>query len=86
MDDKIHVKEALEVFGKVTARGTKTEDGHVLNGLTAKSDFDGYTIILCNDYVTLTVFFHIKFTFEYTSVKERDSFLEKMLAIKKASI
>lgn len=85
MDDKIHVKEALEVFGKITTRGTKIEDGHVLNGITAKSDFDGYTIVLCNDYVTLTVFFHNKFTFEYTSVKEREVFLEKMAAIKKAS-
>ena len=85
MDDKIHVKEVLEVFGKITAKGKKTEDGHVLNGITAKSDFDGYTIILCNDYVTLTVFFHNKFTFEYSSSKERDVFLERMTVIKKAS-
>lgn len=85
MDEKIKVKEALEVFGKIVARGTKIDDGHVFNGITAKSDFDGYTVILCNDYVTLTVFFHNKFTFEYSSPKERDSFLEKMATIKKAS-
>jgi len=85
VDDKIHVKEALAVFGKITSLGTKTADGYVFNGLTAKSDFDGYTIVLCNDYVSLTVFFHNKFTFEYTSQIERDRFLEKMAAIKKAS-
>lgn len=85
MDDKIRVKEALEVFGKITTKGTKTDDGFVLNGIQAKSDIDGYTIILCNDYVNLTVFFHNKFTFEYSSAKERDLFLERMRAIKKAS-
>lgn len=88
IDDKIHVKEVLEVlevFGKITSRGTKTDDGVIFNGITAKSDFDGYTITLCNDYVSLTVFFHNKFTFEYSSAKERDLFLDKMTAIKKAS-
>lgn len=83
MDDKIQVKEALAVFGKITSRGTKIEDGHVLNGIKATSDFDGYTIVLSNDYVKLTIFFHNRFTFDYSSAKERDSFMEKMHTIKK---
>ena len=85
MDDKIRVKDALAVFGKITAKGSKTTEGYIFNGITAKSDYDGYTIVLCNQYVTLTVFFHNKFTFDYTSAKERDRFLDKYSAIKKAS-
>ena len=86
MDDKIHVKVALEVFGKIAARGKKIEDGHILNGIKATSDFDGYTIVLSNDYAKLTIFFHNKFTFEYSSNKERDNFLEKISLIKKQAI
>ena len=77
-DDRVSVKKALRVFQKVCDAGEKTGDEYQYNGLKASSDFDGYTVTLRNDYVSLDIFFHNKFNFEYTNQKERDLFLEKI--------
>ncbi len=47
-------------------------------GLTASQDFDGYTIILKDDYVSVTVFFHNKFSLDYTRSAALQGFLEKL--------
>ncbi|MFT6791525.1 MAG: hypothetical protein ACJA04_000727 [Cellvibrionaceae bacterium] len=84
MSEKIEVRKALGVIDYIFSEGEKDGDAYVLNGLRAKSDFDGYTVTLMNDYVTLNIYFHNKFRFEYSSKKERDQFLEKMDLLYKA--
>jgi hypothetical protein len=50
----------------------------MLNGLCASQGFDGYTASIYNDYVRLDIHFHNRFTFEFSSKKERRAFLEKI--------
>jgi hypothetical protein len=78
METKIDVRKVLRVFNKVQDLGTAVEDGYQYKGLTASQDFDGYTIILKDDYVSVTVFFHNKFSLDYTRSATLHGFLEKL--------
>ncbi len=77
-NDEVNIKKSLSVFNTITSLGQKNGNEYQYNGLTAKSDFDGYTIVIKNDYVSLTIFFHNKFSLEATNNKEKLSFLEKI--------
>lgn len=88
MGAEIDVRQALSVFSIICDKGlaTKNAEGvsvRTLNGLVAESSFDGYTIIIKNDYVSLTIFFHNKFSFDYPNKKEKALFLDKMKIIGK---
>lgn len=82
-DDKISVKHVLNVYEKVVTFGQANDEGKVLSGLTALSGPDDYTIVLKNDYVSLAVFFHNTYQFNYTSQREKALFLEKIELINK---
>ena len=78
METKIDVRKVLRVFNKVQDLGTAVGNGYQYKGLTANQDFDGYTIILKDDYVSITVFFHNKFSLDYTRSAMLHAFLEKI--------
>ncbi len=78
MEEKVNVKSALRVFSRITSEGERVGDEYVLNGLRAYSDYDGYTITICNDYASLDIFFHNKFSFKFSNRKEKIAFLEKL--------
>jgi hypothetical protein len=78
MNEKVNIKKTLRAFNRITTEGQRNGNEYTLNGLTAHTDFDGYTITIRNDYVRLDIFFHNKFSFDYTSGKERMLFLEKI--------
>jgi hypothetical protein len=78
MSEKVNIKKALYAFNRIITEGYRNGDEYSLNGLTAYTDFDGYTITIRNDYVRLDIFFHNKFSFDYTNSKERMLFLEKI--------
>ena len=81
MDEKINIKKVLRAFSTIITEGRQVGSKYHLNGLVAYSDFDGYTITICNDYVKLEVFFHSKFAFNYSNRKEKELFLEKIDAL-----
>ena len=76
--EDVNIKKTLAVFDVITSKGSKQDDHYLYNGLKASSDFDGYNITIKNDYVELTIFFHNKFSLDYSSKKEKASFLEKI--------
>ena len=78
MIEKVNIKEALLAFNTIVTEGHRNGDEYTLNGLTAYTDFDGYTTTIRNDYVRLDIFFHNKISFDYSSSKERLLFLEKL--------
>ena len=78
MNRKVNIKEALLAFNTIITKGRHNGDEYTLNGLTAHTDFDGYTITIRNDYVRLDIYFHNKFKFDYSSSAERMLFLEKI--------
>ncbi|AZG34971.1 MAG: DUF3081 domain-containing protein [Shewanella psychromarinicola] len=84
MKNEIDIHRALKVFNKVTQHGEKRaiEDGHFghdywLCGISAQTDHDGYTITLSDAQVSLTVFFHNKYQFEYPTSDALDNFLRR---------
>ncbi|MBT8139681.1 MAG: DUF3081 domain-containing protein [Gammaproteobacteria bacterium] len=84
MIDVVNIKTALNAFHVIREKGEKTSTGYVYKGITADTDFDGYTIYLKADYVTLTIYFHNKFDVDYANMKELTMFLEKLLSITKS--
>lgn len=78
MAEKINIKKSLRVFNTILAKGDKQENEYTLNGLSASTDFDGYTATLRNDYARLDIYFHNTFSFSYTNNKEKLLFLEKI--------
>lgn len=85
MSGELNIRQALRVFHIITSHGTRTEEGFRLSGLTASSDFDGYTVTIRNDYVCLDIFFHNKYTFTCDNRKEKEAFLYKIKQIDRSS-
>ena len=83
MNEKVNLKKALRVFDTIVTKGQRDGDEYSLNGLTAFTDFDGYTATIKNDYVRLAIFFHNNIAFEYSSKKEKGIFLDKIATMDK---
>ncbi len=81
---KCNVRQALRVFYKVTHYGDQHGGEYHLDGITARSEQDGYTIILSDDEVTLTVFFHNTFDVERSSDSALQSFYDRLEKIDQA--
>lgn len=81
MNEKVNVRQALRVFDLITRNGKRQGGEYLLNGLSASSGFDGYTVTLRNNYVTLDIFFHNKFSFQFSNKKEKMLFMDKLSAI-----
>jgi hypothetical protein len=79
--DKINIKTALRAFNRIREEGVERGDEHHLNGVAAGSDFDGYTITLHDDYVTLQIFFHNKFKLDFVNKRHLDAFIERIESI-----
>ncbi|WP_237055857.1 DUF3081 family protein [Microbulbifer sediminum] len=75
-EHKIDVKQALRVFDRITREGEKRDDGWHYRGLTAETDFDGYTVFISSPKVRLTVFFHNKYTVDYRNAHELGEFVD----------
>lgn len=84
MSSVINIRQALRVYEKVTEQGERIDGEYHYRGLVASAGYDGYTVTLRNDYVTLDIFFHNKFHFEFLNKKERDAFLDKVMLLDKA--
>ena len=76
--EKLDIKVALSVFDKVISKGERKEDGFFLDGLYAIPSFDGYTVILSDGKVSLSIQFHNKFDLAYDSKKALSEFLLKL--------
>ena len=81
MDEKSDVRKAFRAFGTMLAEGQRVGNEYHLNGLVAYTDHDGYTVTIRNDFVKLDIFFHNKFSFNYSNRKEKLLFLEKINAL-----
>ena len=59
METNINVRQALRVFQKVLDHGTRKGEATTYKRLDASTSYDGYTVILNDECVTLTIFFII---------------------------
>ena len=88
MKDKIDIRTVLRGVACIQVKGTSAAgDGLIYRGLTLHSDYDGYTVVLSNGQVTLTVLFHNKYELNFKNRPALDDFYEtvKKIAMESAS-
>ncbi|ATG73246.1 DUF3081 domain-containing protein [Zobellella denitrificans] len=78
MHNELDNRVVLEVFDKIRRFGEPYEDGHMLEGIVARSDFDGYSVHLSGSGVTLQLNFHQSYHFDYASDKLKEQFMAKV--------
>lgn len=78
MSEKIEAGNALRAFQTVIDNGVKTDKGYELDGLTADTGFDGYTVSLSDGTVTLTLMFHQTFSVDSPNSRATDNFIKRL--------
>ncbi|MBM7071872.1 DUF3081 family protein [Shewanella sp. 202IG2-18] len=78
MENQIDVKHCLNVFNLVRTHGEKHQSVYSFKGFKAWTDFDGYTCYLQYGNATLTLLFHGKYHFDYSSHHDFDLFMKKI--------
>mgnify|MGYP000515665855 CR=1 FL=1 len=82
MKNSIHVPTYLRVINTVLQKGQRNEEGiSDYEGISAWTEYDGYTCTLSNGKVTFTLFFHNKYEFDYKNSDDFDKFQKKILQI-----
>jgi len=81
MEEHFDISQALRVFDKVVTHGKKHEDKYTLQGITAWSAIDGYTVKLENDEVSVSIYFHNRYEFDYQNSRQLETFINKLKAI-----
>lgn len=76
MDQKINIVSVLRAFEEIIERGEPAdEDCRSLEGISARAEYDGYTLFLTDGRVTLYVYFHNKYKVEYKQREDFDKFV-----------
>ncbi|TMO58347.1 DUF3081 family protein [Pseudoalteromonas aurantia] len=83
MKNDINSKTILSVFEFIQKYGEQTNDGKHYQGLTAFSDFDGYTVYLTGSGVMMRYGFHNTYHLDYEHDKQKHDFLSKVEQIHK---
>ena len=83
MEHKIDKHQILKVFSKISKHGHVKSNGHVLDGIYAESDWDGYNLFLSNQNVTIRVQFHNTCKVEFKHKFHFEEFLETINKIDK---
>ncbi|KAF7764567.1 hypothetical protein PCIT_b0603 [Pseudoalteromonas citrea] len=78
MKNDIDSKTILSVFEFVQKNGEQTQQGKHFQGLTAFSDFDGYTVYLQGSGVVMRYGFHNTYHLDYEHDKQKYDFLSKI--------
>lgn len=84
MRNELDSKLVLRVFEKIRQQGEKTEEKYFLDGISASTDFDGYTLYLSDALVTLSFGFHNQYHFDYEQLEHLEQFEKKLKQIDSA--
>lgn len=71
----------LNVAGIIRADGVATEQGYQLGGVTLVMSYDGYTFVLKNNRVSLTLHFHNTYDIDAPDNDSLDQFYAQLKAI-----
>ncbi len=82
MESKVDVARALKAVSRIQANG-KPNHKQLLQyrGIELETDYDGYTVILRNADVSLTIFFHNKHELKFKNRPALDDFYETLKKI-----
>ena len=78
MQNELDSKWILDVYETIQKCGQDSEQGKVLEGVHASTDFDGYTVILQDNQVCLTLGFHQTYKMDYQSDAQKDTFIKRL--------
>lgn len=78
MKNEIDSKFILKVFEKIRQHGQTKDAGYLLDGITAYSDFDGYTVFMEDANVKLRFGFHNQYHFDYEKDEHLQQFEKKL--------
>ena len=81
MEEHFDINQALRAFNKIVTHGVEDNDNYNYQGITAWSDFDGYTLQLSDEDVSLSIYFHNKYEFDYANSHQLKVFINKLKAI-----
>ncbi|AEE24528.1 MULTISPECIES: DUF3081 domain-containing protein [Paraglaciecola] len=81
MKNEMDSKFILSIFEKIRENGEKKGEGYFLGGITAFSDYDGYTIFMEDQLVKLRFGFHNQYHFDYEKDEHMEQFEKKLNAI-----
>jgi hypothetical protein len=84
MKNELDTRDILNVYEKITSHGEVQEDGrHYLDGITAFTDHDGYTVFLEGHNTKLRTGFHNTYNLDYSTQRDAEQFLKKLKQIDK---
>lgn len=84
MKNDLESKFLLQVFDKIRQHGTQQDDQYNLEGVTAYTDLDGYTLFIEDNKVKLRFGFHNQYHFDYDSPNDLENFEKKLRQIDKS--
>ena len=85
MKNQLDSRRLLQIYQKVCDRGVPGQQGYEFKGIVAWSDFDGYTLFLSDQVVTLTLFFHNRYQLDYPDGAALEQFLVRIEAVAAAA-
>lgn len=78
MKNELDTKSLLRVYELIQLKGEPFNEGKCYKGITAFSDFDGYTIYLEASGVLLRFGFHNTYHLDYDHANQKKQFLAKL--------
>jgi hypothetical protein len=81
VEKHIEPKVLLLAAEKIRQYGEKQGDNYMLDQVQLLLSYDGYTITLKDQKVTITVFFHNKVKSDYRNMSDLESFYQRVLHI-----
>jgi hypothetical protein len=82
-EKRVDTHRALLGFEAIRSQGEKVDGAYCYEGFTATTDYDGYTLYITDNRVTLTLFFHNKYDVQFDNERDLDSFLRRLYAVAK---
>ncbi len=81
-ETKILSAQALRAYQYIIDHGERDQGGHVLCGITAQTDYDGYSMTLSDGETTLRLLFHNKIRIDTSGRRALLAFRKKLAALK----
>jgi len=78
MNTKLNISDAYRAYATLLNHGERLEDGYTLNGVTAYTGHDGYTVTLSDGVVSARLMFHSKIQFESPGSQALSRFISRI--------
>ena len=80
-ETKIVAEVALRAYQTIIDRGIKTGTSYAISGIQAQTDYDGYSIMLTDNVVTVRILFHNKLAIDTPNGRSLARFRKRLDAI-----